>query len=212
MQHIALVPSLLRTQKRVLVKQIKEWGEIFTGFETRNRFDVADENGKVFLHAAEEGGGIGAFFLRSFLGPMRAAKVHLVLSEVASKTVARGEKPFRFYFHRMEAYDGARNVGAIQRRFSILHRIFTVFDAEGRERFTIRSPLFRIWTFKVLNGEREVAMISKRWAGLLKEAFTDADVFGVEYEDAALTEDDRFLLLIATFLIDFTCFENNNKR
>jgi hypothetical protein len=38
--------------------------------------------------------------------------------------------------------------------------------------------------------------------------FTDADMFGVEFQPHVPVE-VRKLLLVATFLIDFTCFENN---
>ena len=44
----------------------------------------------------------------------------------------------------------------------------------------------------------------KRW----HEIFTDADTFGVEF-DTSLPLEVRKILLVATFLIDFTCFENN---
>ena len=74
----------------------------------------------------------------------------------------------------------------------------------------IYSPIFRIWTFKLLFEDQEVGRISKKWGGMLKEMFTDADVFGMEVEPHVPNE-LRAILLVATFLIDFTCFENNSK-
>ncbi|HIE71348.1 MAG TPA: hypothetical protein EYP98_14915 [Planctomycetes bacterium] len=72
----------------------------------------------------------------------------------------------------------------------------------------IYSPLFRIWTFKLMFRDQEVGRISKKWGGLLKEMFTDADIFGVEC-DPSVPVEVRNVLMVATFLIDFTCFENN---
>jgi hypothetical protein len=46
--------------------------------------------------------------------------------------------------------------------------------------------------------------------GQSRPTFTDADTFGVECQDFVPTE-LRKMLLVATFLIDFTCFENNNN-
>jgi len=37
--------SILENHPRILVRQAKEWGEILTGFETRNRFHLFDEGG-----------------------------------------------------------------------------------------------------------------------------------------------------------------------
>lgn len=194
-------------RKRLLVRQAKEWGEILLGFEATNRFEICDETGMPLARAAEEGKGFAAVLRRTVLGRCRAAKVHLYGREGAP--IGRGDKRFRFYFHRMELFDGERKIGLIRRRFSILHRQFTVEDAFGRALLTIVSPFFRIWTFKILADGQQVGLISKRWGGLLREAFTDADTFGIEFGHAELPMETKKLLLLGIFLIDFACFENN---
>jgi len=204
-----LLDDLIGDSTRLLVRQKKEWGEILIGFESRNRFEIFDEAGRTAGFAAEEGTGIGQIFLRNFLGRMRAAKVHIYNG--GGEDVGRGEKPFRFYFHRMEVFDGQEKIGAIQRKFSILHRLFTVEDASGQEVLQIKSPFFRIWTFKLLVDGQEVGRISKKWGGILREAFTDADTFGVEFSHPKLPQTVKKLLLVAVFLVDFVCFEGNSK-
>ncbi len=54
---------------------------------------------------------------------------------------------------------------------------------------------------------REVGHIQKRWSGFGKEMFTDADNFGVTFENV---RDPRLrtLVVAATFLLDFVHFEN----
>jgi len=199
--------SIIGDRKRILVRQTKEWGEILTGFETRNRFDLLDEEGNRIGNAAEEGGGLGTALLRNFLGKCRACKIHIY--DVDGNKVALGDKPFRFFFHRMTVYDGSKKVGAIQRKFAILNRDFMVEGPDGRELLLIRSPLWKIWTFKLLQGDKEVGRISKKWSGLLKEAFTDADSFGVEFSHPNLPDEVKQLLVVAVFLIDFVCFEKS---
>ena len=49
--------------------------------------------------------------------------------------------------------------------------------------------------------------ITKKWSGLLREAFTDADTFGVEM-GPAMDPRLRPLMVAATFLIDFLYFED----
>jgi uncharacterized protein YxjI len=198
--------QIIGDHERILVHQSKEWGEILLGFEAKNRFELRDDAGRRIGRAAEEAKGLGAWFLRNLLGHCRAASIHLYDS--SGQRAGRGEKPFRFYFHRMEVYDGDAHIGAVQRRWSLFNRKFAVENAAGEEVMQIVSPLFRIWTFRLLFGDSEVGAIRKKWGGVLREMFTDADTFGVEFS-GSLPLEVRKILLVATFLIDFTCFENN---
>ncbi len=197
-------------KRRILVRQSKEWGEILLGFESVNRYELFDAADRRIGWAAEEGGGLMRMFGRQLFGPMRKATVHVYGPD--GDEIGRGEKPFRLWFQRMEVFAGDRKAGAIQRRFSIFHRKFTIENARGEPVFEILSPFFRIWTFKILFQGEEVGRISKQWGGILKEVFTDADVFGLEYLSIDELESMRPVLLGATFLIDFTCFENNQRR
>lgn len=204
-----MLEGVIGDRQRILVKQVKEWGEILVGFETRNRFELLGEGGESIGYAAEESGGFGSMIARNFLGRCRACTVHLYLPE--GEEVADCRKSFRFYFHRMELFENGEKIGAVQRRFSLFHRRFTVEDPDGNALLEIKSPWFRIWTFKLLFENQEIGRISKKWAGMLKEMFTDADVFGVEFSHPDLPPALKKMLICAVFLIDFTCFENNSK-
>ena len=52
----------------------------------------------------------------------------------------------------------------------------------------------------------QVGKISKQWSGVLKEAFTDADNFGISFP-MDLDVKIKATLLGAVFLIDFMFFE-----
>ena len=63
---------------------------------------------------------------------------------------------------------------------------FEITDAEGNVALVIQGPWCTMACgsdveFKVMtpDGEHEVGRISKQWTGLLKEAFTDMDNFGI---------------------------------
>lgn len=206
MRGMAGMDSIVADRERVLIHQTKEWGEILLGFESKNRYELRDESGQRLGLAAEEAKGVGQWFLRNLFGRCRRATIHVY--DEAGNEIGRGEKPFRWFFHRMEVFDGEQKLGAVQRKWSWLHRVFAVENAAGQEVMQIVSPLFRIWTFRLLFRDQEAGVIRKRWGGLLKEMFTDADAFGVEVAPHVPLE-VRKLLLVATFLIDFTCFENN---
>jgi uncharacterized protein YxjI len=194
-------------RKQILVHQIKEWGEILVGFEARNRYEIKDERGALIGYAAEEGGGIGRLVGRQLLGSGRKATIRVL--DAQGQEIARGEKPFTWFFHRVDVFAGERKLGAIQRRFTWLHRRFTVTTHDGAELFTIESPFLQIWTFRLMFRGQEVGVIKKQWGGMLKEFFSDADVFGLEYDHLEELDAVRPLLIFATLLVDFVCFENN---
>lgn len=201
--------SIVAGREQLLVRQVKEWGEILVGFECRNRFELLGASGERIGFVAEEGTGIGAALSRNFMGAMRRATLRV--ADASGSEVGRIEKPFRWFFHRVDVYADGQRVGAVERRWSLLHRRYSVENSAGQEVLEILSPLFRIWTFSLRAEGREIGVIRKQWSGLLREAFSDSDTFGVEFPPIAMGNEIRKILLGATFLIDFVHFENNNR-
>ncbi len=197
----------LSSTSSLVVSQKKEWGEILSGFETKNKYTVSDESGRQLYLAAEEG---GSMLARWFLKALRPFTIAVLGDD--GQVVLRVVRPFRFYFHRAEIVDSQGQVlGTIERRFSILRRVYSVLDSSGQEVFQLFGPILHPWTFQIKSGEDEYGKITKKWSGLLKEGFTDADNFGVTYP----TEWDvraKAIFLGAVFLIDFVHFENKGNN
>jgi len=191
----------------LVVSQQKEWGEILTGFETKNRYAISDVSGSRLYLAAEEA---GSTLLRWFLKALRPFTI-AVLTE-NGQVILRVIRPFRFYFHRADVVDSqGQTIGVIERRFSVLRRIYSVLDSSGEEVFRLFGPILHPWTFQIKNDGIEYGKITKKWSGLLKEGFTDADNFGVMFPaewDVKL----KALFLGAVFLIDFVHFENKGNK
>ena len=205
MERLSSISSLV-------VSQQKEWGEILTAFETKNRYTVSDVSDTRLYLAAEEA---GSTLLRWFLKARRPFTISVLTKEASTdglsiqpgRVVLRVMRPFRFYFHRAEVVDSqGQSLGVIERRFSVLHRIYSVLDSSGEEVFQLFGPILHPWTFRIRNDGVEYGKITKKWSGLLKEGFTDADNFGVMFPaewDVKL----KALFLGAVFLIDFVHFE-----
>ncbi|MBT5537020.1 scramblase, partial [Candidatus Poribacteria bacterium] len=188
------------------IQQVKEWGEILTGFETRNKYRVMDASGADLLYVGEEG---GSLLGRLFLKALRPFTLRVFTGEDTALVLRR---PFRFFFHHLDVLDDAnRPLGSITREFSILRRVYTVRDPSGQEMFTLFGPLLRPWTFQIMRDGREAGVIHKKWSGFMKEAFSDADNFGVTFPDDA-DEAAKAVLLGAVFLIDFVHFENKGDN
>lgn len=198
--------ELLHNLDTVVIKQQKELGEILTGFETRNRYKVLSKNGSELYSATEEGGsGLARLILKN-LRPFE-----IVLRNRAGGEELRIRRPFRFYFHELEVLDNKGvSLGTIRREFRLLRREYSVFDTRGNRTYSLFGPLLKPWTFQILERNQELGKITKKWSGLLKEGFTDADNFAVEFP-VNWEKERKALFLGAVFLIDFIHFENKNS-
>ncbi|MCA9711120.1 MAG: hypothetical protein KDK70_35085 [Myxococcales bacterium] len=202
---MANLPVLARAP-RLVVRQHKEMLEIFTDLETKNRYSVELPDGQLALYAAELGGGAMDFLTRSFLKARRPFTMRL--TDAAGNVQLTLRRPWTWFFSELHVSDGAgQRVGMIDQKFALFSRRFVVTDPAGTELAQLHGPFFRPWTFRILVGGQEVGKITKKWSGLLKEAFSDADNFGVELSDG-MSPALRTLALAATFLIDFLYFED----
>ena len=193
-------------QHTLVVEQKLELMELL-GLETRNRYTVTTEGGMVLAYAVEQRQpGALDLVARLFLGHWRTFDIHVFDRD--RNLVFMAHHPFRWFFQRLEISSAARRpLGALVQYPALLSKRFDVEDATGTTRMTVASPLWRIWTFPFLKGERQVAVVTKRWRGLLEEGFTDTDRFVVEFEDSRLTGDERLLLLAAALFVDIQYFE-----
>lgn len=201
------LPSRFEGFQRLTVRQRKRWAEILLSFEMQNQYDAFDETQRPVLHVREEGAGIGSFLKRLFLGPYRPFTA-VVTDPSGEDLWMRLRRPFRLVFHRLEVLspDGTL-AGAIQRKWSWLRRIYRVEDAAGDVVAELFGPILKPWTFEIRTRGVARGAIRKRWGGLAKELFTDADHFGVEL--ARLEPDLRPLAFAATVLVDVVHFERS---
>jgi uncharacterized protein YxjI len=160
----------------------------------------------LYLAAEEAGSTLARWFLKAY----RPFTISVLDRD--GTPVLQVRRPFRFYFHRADVVDGeGKLLGSIEKRFSVLRRNYAVFDGSGQEAFQLYGPLLHPWTFEIRQGGQEVGKITKKWSGLLKEGFTDADDFGVKFPagwDIRL----KALFLGAVFLIDFVHFEDKGNN
>lgn len=200
----------LSQHNQVLVRQRHELAEWF-GFETRNKYEVISGTGQSLAFAAEQGRGILGLMLRQILGHWRRFELHFFTPD--RQEFMRAVHPFRWYFEELVVTDNqGRSLGRVVKRFALLSKKFVVRDASDQVLMTVSSPIWKIWTFPFERHGREVAVVRKKWSGLLAEAFTDKDTFSVEIQDPSLNEDTRRLLLAAALYIDLMFFEKKAQN
>ncbi|XP_037085554.1 phospholipid scramblase 1-like [Pollicipes pollicipes] len=200
---------------QLLVQQRVELLEALTGFETANKYTITDRLGQQLYVAVED----SECCARYCCGPGRPFDIRV--TDVTRREVLRLERPLRCqgclcpqaWLQRLEAYSGPAPLGSVRQNWSVCTSSFDVLSADGDAVLAIEGPacacsLCGDVAFRVLtaDGRRPVGEITKQWGGLVREAFTDADTFGVSFP-TDLDVKVKATLLGATFLIDYMFFE-----
>ncbi|OQX87652.1 MAG: scramblase [Candidatus Omnitrophica bacterium 4484_70.2] len=191
----------LQNEGVLLVQQKKEWGEILTGFETKNKYVIINPSGEQLYWVGEE----SSFLSRWFLKNLRPFTLHILSPQ--GNLVLKLVRPFRLFLSELSVFDSTdRFLGEIKQKFSFFSRKFVVKDATGRELYEIFGPFLHPWTFRILRNGEEVGKISKKWSGLGQELFTRADNFNIVFPPG-IDGEQKGVLLGALFLIDMLFFE-----
>jgi hypothetical protein len=214
--NVILPPSdfnhALTRSPQLVIKQIRELTEIFLGFETRNKYAIFDDTGAPCGTLVERGSGVGHFLRRIFFRSHRPFEIDIFNS--AGQPSLALSRPFFFFFSDIAVTRSTGEfLGSAHRRFGFINKRYDLRDAQGNTFATVRSSLFKIWTFAIRDvNDQEVARISKKWTGVLKEVFTDADNFLVEFGTASWSPSQRAVILATSISVDFDFFENNNRQ
>ena len=197
---------------QLLIKQKVEILETLVGFETNNQYDVCNSMGQKVYLASED----TDCCTRNCCGPNRAFELRII--DHSQREVIHLSRPLRcdcclcpccLMLVRVEAPPG-NLIGHVIQDWSCLKPAFHIENAANQKLLKISGPictcsiLCHDVEFDILSmdGGRRVGRITKQWSGLLREAFTDADIYGVVFP-MDLDVKAKALLLSATFLIDY---------
>jgi len=190
------------SQQKLTIKQQVEELEIFTGFETRNKYRILDQTGKDLFFAYEE----SKFFSRQFLKTIRPLKLIIInKNKQPELIIERGF--FIIRPHYIIKLPNGQVIGHVKKKRWWSIYTLDVYDGQENLKFTCSPQLPKHpWTYDVTTNNSKVALIQKRWSGIGKEFYTDADNFSI---DLGSIKDNnlKILLISAVFAIDLTRFE-----
>ncbi|CAG0886219.1 unnamed protein product [Darwinula stevensoni] len=238
-QRVMCPPGLeyLTMVDQLLIQQKVELLEAFTGFETANKYSVKNSMGQRVYVAAED----SDCCTRNICGPIRPFGMKIFdnhKKEVMHlyRPLMCDSCWFPCCLQELEvSAPPGQLIGMVQQEWSILTPEFRIVDAVGNKLAHISGPFctfslcgdveFQVFypllprfrqrvrvriQVKAVDG-MTIGKISKQWSGLVKEAFTDADNFGVSFP-LELDVNLKALILAATFLIDFMFFEKKGNK
>lgn len=198
----------LIASRKLNIEQVHEVMEIMTGFETRNKYRIYDENKQPIAYAAEASKGFFSSLSRVFLKHWRSFEITIFTPE--REIIYRAKFPFRWIFKALYLEDAfGKQIGFVEQKFSIFSKVFDVYDAHNRVIAQIKSPLLKAWTFEFETRGRKLGTVQKKWSGVLNEFFTDKDNFIVSYAQPDLTLETKSIMLATCLMIDIVYFENN---
>ncbi|CAG2101876.1 unnamed protein product [Medioppia subpectinata] len=206
---------------QLLVKQKIELLETLTGFETNNQYDIQNNLGQNVFMASED----TDCCTRNCCGPNRAFDMRIV--GPSRQEVIHLYRPLRcdtcccfccLQYMRVESPPG-QLIGHVVQDCSCLRPSFHIEDPSGKKTLRIEGPVctFSIFCqdveFHVFSNDKSarVGRITKRWSGILRETFTDADIYGVLFP-MDMDVKTKVCLLAATFLIDYMFFEKKGNE
>ena len=203
--------QLMEQTNEIFIRQVKEWGEILSGFETSNKYKVLNSKGDQIAFLAERGGGFWKFLERQFFRTHR--NLHISVFSNSNEEILNLHRPFYWFFSDMFINEDNKNLGMVRSRFAIFSHSFELLDHSGKLFGYVKAPRLRLWnwTFRIYDrNENEVGVITKKWGGMLREMFTDADQFGVQLPNWEW--DKRAILFASAVTIDLDFFENKKRN
>lgn len=214
---------------QLLVQQVVELLEAFTGWETDNKYAVKNMMGQQCYYALEESGCCSKMCCKDARG------FTMKIVDNTQREVIRARRDFNCCATKccwlpccgccrheivVESPPGVV-IGRVHNECSFIRQSFSVkLGDEGSEEEVLKivGPLCLkrslcciccdvTFTIESTSTGDEVGKLKKQFTGMVKEVFTDADNFSVTFPKD-LDVRAKAVLLCAVFLIDFLYYEN----
>lgn len=177
-------------------------------FKAANNYDIFDPaTGQEVLHCREDRLGFLTKFLR-FTDYKRSTPFDVEIRMPDGRPILHVRRGVSILLSTVDVLDESeRRIGGFKQRFFSIGGRFSVEDAQGQPVCELRGK-WTGWNFRFLDGEREIAQVSKKWSGIGKEFFTSADNYVLEIaHDVAPDDPVRGLILGAVMCIDLVLKE-----
>ncbi|RZI82833.1 MAG: RNAase [Rubrivivax sp.] len=176
-------------------------------FKAANHYDVFDPATKQkIIECREPRLGIFTKLLR-FTDYKRMTPFRIEVTTPEGQRVLTVKRGISIFLSKVEVLDEQdRVVGAFKQKLFSIGGKFTVLDAQGQAVCTLQGQ-WTSWDFRFMQGNRELASVTKKWAGLGKELFTSADNYMLTIKDVPPKDPVRLLILAAVMCIDMVLKE-----
>lgn len=182
-----------------------------TGYEIVDQHDVLNQyeffsgTGKMLASATESR---QTGFRLNFTDGRHPFKMDIAIH--GTQEVLKLDRHYDFKQLQMDVSSNGSPIGVILEKGILKERHYLFSPNEGSRELTISKSTSGA-TFTIHAGSRQLGSIEKKWAGFLKEAFTQADDFQISFKDASLTPSEKRLIIAAAILIDMDYYESRRE-
>lgn len=177
-------------------------------FKAANNYDIYDPNtNSKILECREPNLGILTKIFR-FTDYKRMTPFQVEIHTPDGQKVLTIKRGFSLILSTVHVLDeNDRVVGTFKQKLFSIGGKFDVLDAHDNTVCTLAGK-WTSWDFRFIQGDTELAQVSKKWAGLGKELFTSADNYVLAIHDTVAANDtSRILILAAVMCIDMVLKE-----
>jgi uncharacterized protein YxjI len=177
-------------------------------FKAANNYDIHDpETGRIILHCREPR--LGGFTkLLRFTDYKRLTPFDVRISTPDGRQLVRVTRGVAFLRSQVSVLDeNNRSIGTFRQRLLSIGGAFEVLDTDDRVLCELKGK-WTGWDFRFTAGDRELAHVTKKWAGVGKEFFTSADNYVLAISDDVPADSTlRQMILAAVMCIDMVLKE-----
>jgi len=121
-------------------------------------------------------------------------------------SISRG---WTFWMSKITVKDPQDNIiGTVKQKFKFFKPTFKIFDASENLIAEITGD-WKAWNFTIKDASgKQIGIISKKWAGALKELFTSADKYNVSIVPEYPEDNNKIAILAAAITIDMVLKES----
>lgn len=177
-------------------------------FKAANNYDIFDPaSNAVIMECREPNLGFLTKMLR-FTDYKRMTPFQVEVKTPAGQKVLTVKRGISLVLSKVEVLDeNDRTVGFFKQKLFSIGGKFDVLDTQDRVVCTLQGK-WTSWDFCFIQGDRELASVSKKWAGLGKELFTSADNYMLSINSTVAADNPaRILIVAAVMCIDMVLKE-----
>lgn len=177
-------------------------------FKAANNYDIIDpEANEAILLCREPNLGFITKALR-FTDYKRYTPFHVEITDTSGKPVVQVRRGVTIFRSVVEVLDeNGIMIGSFRQKLLSIGGKFEVLDAHGNSLCWLKGS-WTSWDFRFEQEGRQLAQVTKKWAGIGKELFTTADNYMLVIDASVPPQDPvRQLILAAVMCIDMVLKE-----
>lgn len=177
-------------------------------FKAANNFDILNpETRQVVLTCREPNLGLFSKIFR-FTDYKRMTPFDIEVATPEGAPVLSVRRGVSLFLSDVKVFDHKNQpIGGFKQKLFSIGGAFNVLNAHNEPICALKGK-WTGWDFSFVQGERKLARVTKKWAGLGKELFTSADNYVLEIDSSVPANDPvRPLILAAVLCIDMVLKE-----